>query len=179
MRRRRKSRRKAARTVGKYLNFGTGLKTNAGNLDGRSLKTGFLLTLTGVLYLAAAHQTAWALGFTCGSALSLFSLFSLKATINVLFRPGGIPMKAFFLCLALFIKLPAYCLILDIALNSKNVSQAAVCFGLCLTPLVITLKTIGEALAESLPAASEPVAATFTQRVAKRRKALRLARERG
>lgn len=157
-----------------------GDEKNDDNLDSRSLKTGLLITLTAVLYLAAAHQTAWAMGFACGSALSLFSLFSLKALIRMLFRAGGMPFKGFFLLLALFIKLPAYCIILDFALNTKGISQGAVVVGICLMPAVITLKTIVSALTTEVQATTDPaVETTYKARIANRRKALRLARERG
>ena len=184
MRRWRKSRRKAARKTGNHLNFETRdeakEKDGGANLDGRSLKTGLLITLIAGLYLAAAQQTGWAMGFVCGSALSLFSLFSLKSMISLLFRPGGMPFKTFFMLLALFIKLPAYCIVLDFALNTRGLSHGAVVAGLCLTPAVITLKTIGQALLANVPATAEPAAkTTVTARIANRRRAVRLARERG
>ena len=169
------------------MNSETRNEAEAGNLDGRSLKTGFLIVLTAALYLTAAHQTAWAIGFTVGSLLSLFSLFSLKAVIGILFRPGGMPFKSGFLLLGMFIKLPTYCFILDLALNSKGVSQAAVCIGITLMPVVITLKAVGQALLSLVPARTKTAAETtetqtaHTQitRAAKRRIAAQLARERG
>ena len=95
------------------------------------------------------------------------------------------PLKAFFLLsgavhqTARVLSHSGFCAELE-----KRFASGAFVVGLCLMPLVITLKTIGEALAESWFRRrlnlSPQTQTTFTQRVAKRRiAALRLARERG
>ncbi len=118
-----------------------------GDINTRVLKTGALLAALGTLLLGAAHSR-WAWGFLIGSALSLFSFASLMIVVPRGIAPGATRRARRRLMLALALKLPFYGTGLYALTQLRGVEPMAAMFGIALTPIVITLKTLGSLIAE-------------------------------
>jgi len=113
------------------------------NLAIRTLKTGALVALGGMLWLRMLGHPAWGWGFLAGSLLSLFSLFTLMVVIPFLLRPGGGQLSVALLMVTLLMKLPLYAVGLYIAVRLSGNAPLSAFAGLTLAPAVITLKTLG------------------------------------
>lgn len=114
-------------------------------LPARSVRTSFWLAAWFVLVFGLRGQSSVSLGLAIGSALSIFSLWSLAWAVPRAAAPGS--RRGVWALAALFIvKLPLYAIILNYALQSRAVHAGAVFAGVAVVPVVIVLKTLGRML---------------------------------
>jgi hypothetical protein len=123
-------------------------------LPNRALMTGFWIAALFVIVLAAKGYPKAAFGFSIGSALSLFSLWSLTFGVPRLLVPGATSVKLFF-ALLMMVKLPLYAGVLYFAVGSPMVDIVALFCGAGIAPAILVLKVIGQQLAPR--AAANPV----------------------
>ncbi|HZT43085.1 MAG TPA: ATP synthase subunit I [Chthonomonadaceae bacterium] len=121
-----------------------------GDINLRVLKTSALLAALGTLLLFCALRSSWAWGFLIGSALSLFSFASLMIIVPRGIQPGATRRARRRLMLALALKLPFYGAGLYALTQIHGVEPMAAMFGIALTPIVITLKTIGSMMTHGI-----------------------------
>lgn len=121
-------------------------KTSDVIFTSRFIKTSFLLgALLTFLFLATNHLYA-GLGFLIGALLSLFSFVTISLAVPFLLRPKAPRTMSTLLALVLMLKLPIYCVALYLATHLPWPSAFTCALGICLTPAVITLKTLGARL---------------------------------
>ena len=122
-------------------------KTVTGTQDSaiclRSVKTSLWLGLLVFVLCCGSHHTNWAWGFLIGALLSLFSMISLMLAVPFLTWSGAPRHMSLLMIVTLFMKLPIFCLGLYLATHLPGVSAMACCAGICLTPVAITMKAIG------------------------------------
>src|ERR1044071_9761660 len=129
------------------------------NLPRRTMRTTFWLSALLVLLFEAPGERTIALGLAIGTAIGLFSLWSLIYAVPRLFRPGAIAPKFSFGLIALM-KLPIYCGVLSFSMTSPLVAPFAVFCGAAMVPAVIFLKTVGMELVKwAQPTAEETAVA--------------------
>ncbi len=75
--------------------------------------------------------------------LSLFSMISLMLAVPFLTWSGAPRHMSLLMIVTLFMKLPIFCMGLYLATHLPGVSAMACCAGICLTPIAITMKAIG------------------------------------
>lgn len=121
-------------------------KTQDAALISRVLKTSFLLGALLTFLLFAANHLYLGWGFFIGATLSLFSFVTIAITIPFLLRPNAPRSVSALLVVVLFMKLPIYCVGLYLAARLPGMGALACMLGACLTPAVITLKTIGKTM---------------------------------
>ncbi len=122
----------------------------------RTLRTSAPTSLAVTATILACGHRGWAAGFLIGSALSLFSLFSLTIVVPMLMRPGAPRFAGSLLGLTLFMKLPLYFAGLYAVTHIPGISAAWAAFGIGLTPTIITLKTVGRMIPKSLRVSEDP-----------------------
>ncbi|NLI00087.1 MAG: ATP synthase subunit I [Chthonomonadales bacterium] len=119
-------------------------------LPARSVRTSFWLAAWFVLIFGLRGQADVSVGLAIGSALSIFSLWSLAWAVPRATETGA--RRGPWLLAALFmIKLPLYGVILNYALMSRSVHPGALFAGVAVVPVVIVLKTLSRLLMK-LPA---------------------------
>lgn len=96
----------------------------------------------GALALTMSGHGRWGAGFLLGAAVSLFSLFSLKACVPALFYSGAPRRSTALLQMFLVLKLPVYAGALYIATKMGSAAAFAAFVGCTLVPGVITLETL-------------------------------------
>lgn len=111
-------------------------------LPQRTIRTTFWVSLWFVFLFALRGQLPVCFGLAIGTAIGLFSLWTLTWAIPRLVR-GGDPAGKFWLGLLTFAKLPIYAVTLNFAMVSPLVSPLAVFCGVAMIPAVIVLKTLG------------------------------------
>lgn len=118
----------------------------------RSVKTSLWLGLLVIVLCCGSHHTNWGWGFLIGALLSLFSMISLMLAVPFLTWSGAPRHMSLLMMVTLFMKLPIFCLGLYLATHLPGVSAIACCAGICLTPIAITLKAIGNLRNDYFPA---------------------------
>ena len=116
-------------------------------LPRRVVRTGFWVAVVFVLLFNVGGRPDVGAGLAVGSALSLFSVWSLAWLTPRAVNPQR--PRAWLLGLAMLLKLPLYGVVLYYALSSSGVNAGAVLAGVCLAPAVIALKALGRMLTES------------------------------
>lgn len=118
----------------------------------RSVKTSCWLGLLVFLLCYGTHHTNWAWGFFIGALLSLFSMISLMLAVPFLTWSGAPRHMSALMIVTLFMKLPIFCIGLYLATHLPGVSAFACCAGICLTPVAITIKAVGNLIRDFRPA---------------------------
>ncbi len=113
------------------------------SLPRRTLRTGGWLAAWMVLLLSLRGWWSVALGVAVGSALSLFSLWSLVVLVPALLRPGRRGLRHG-LTAILFLKFPLYVAVLYWATQVMHADVFALFGGIALVPVVIVLKIVGQ-----------------------------------
>ena len=115
----------------------------------RVIKTSFFVgALLTFLFFATNHLYAgW--GFLIGALLSLFSFVTIAFAVPFLLRPKAPRTMSTLSALVLMMKMPIYCVALYLATHLPWPSAFTCASGICLTPAVITLKTLGAYLRRS------------------------------
>ncbi len=116
-------------------------------LPERTLRTTFWLSALFVLVFGVRGDMTIALGLTIGSALGLFSLWSLHWAVPRL-TAGANPFSKFLLGMLMVAKLPIYAGVLSFSMVSPLVNPFAVFVGVALVPIVIVLKVVGAQMLE-------------------------------
>jgi len=116
-------------------------------LPRRVVRTGFWLAVVLVLLFNVGGRPEIGAGLAVGSALSLFSVWSIAWLTPRAANPQR--PRAWLPGLAMLVKLPLYGVVLYYALSSPRVNAGAVLAGVCLAPAVIALKALGRMLTES------------------------------
>ncbi len=116
-------------------------------LPQRTLRTGFFLAgwFVVIFYLRGWHTAS--MGLALGSALSLFSLWSLSLAIPIITHESRGIAKVLVVLLLVF-KLPLYACVLYFATTRPYFHLGAVVAGIALVPVVIVLKVLGRALVD-------------------------------
>jgi hypothetical protein len=110
------------------------------------------------LGLAFGGHKGPAAGFSLGALVSLFSLFSLKVCIPVLFHKGATARATALLQAVLILKLPFYAVALYFATRMGTSAAVAAFVGCTVVPVVITAEHLGRALLLSNPRLARAVA---------------------
>jgi hypothetical protein len=114
-------------------------------LPQRVLRTSFWLAAWFVLLFGLSGRADVSVGLAIGSALSIFSLWTLVwATPRAL--GNGSRRGPWLVAFLFLVKLPAYGVVLNYALTSRSVSAIALFAGVGIVPTVIVLKTLGRML---------------------------------
>jgi len=118
----------------------------------QTVRTFFHSLLVAVVVAAGLlvfRRFTWGAGFAIGSALSLFSLLSLRLAIPNLFYKGAPKYSSGLLQLLLLMKLPIYAIGLYFATRMGSAAAFAAFLGCCLVPGIISIGTIAKAFIES------------------------------
>lgn len=119
-------------------------------LPQRTLRTTFWLAALFSLIFGLRGEMKIAFGLALGSAIALFSLWSLIVLVPRLVTPGKAPVSKFLLGTAAFLKLPLYAGILQFAMVSPLIEPFAVFVGACFVPAVLVLKVVGFQMVEKV-----------------------------
>jgi hypothetical protein len=111
-------------------------------LPERVIRTSFWLAAWFVLVFGLRGQADVAVGLAIGSAMSIFSLWTIARAVPRVTGAGS-RRGPWLLAFLFVVKLPLYGLILNYALMSKDVNAGAVFAGVGVVPAVIVLKTLG------------------------------------
>lgn len=116
----------------------------------------FIHSVLLAILIAAALDLAgrgnWAAGFAIGSALSLFSLYSLKVCVPALFHAGAPRYSSILMQVVLLFKVPLYAIALYLASRLGTNAMFAAFAGCTLVPCVISIEAIVKVIVESNPA---------------------------
>jgi len=108
------------------------------------MRTSFWLAAWLVFVFGVRGLPGVAVGLAAGSALSIFSLWTLTWAVTRALNPER--RRTWLLGLMLLLKLPVYAVVLQYALSVRGVSPFAVLAGLALVPTVIVLKAVSRAM---------------------------------
>lgn len=122
------------------------------SLPRRTLRTGGWLACFATLVFVLQGWWAVAMGAAIGSALSLFSLWSVAVVMPALLRPGN-RRAQFWLAAMLFVKFPLYAGVLYWATLVLKADVFALFGGIALVPVVIVLKIVGQQILDGRKAA--------------------------
>jgi hypothetical protein len=129
---------------------------DAQNLPWRTLKTSSLLTpILALLLYGSQPARAW--GFAIGGFLSIFSLATIACVVPMLFQTGAPRYVRALLNLTLLMKLPIFGVGLYLATNVRGIDPAFTAIGAGLVPAVLTLKALGNQLAERVNQTALPI----------------------
>jgi hypothetical protein len=120
-------------------------------LPQRTLRTTFWLATLFVIVFGLRGQATVSVGLAIGSAIGLFSLWSLTVLVPRLVRVNN-DFAKFGLGITMILKIPLYAVVLAYAMVSPSVHPFAVFVGVALVPAVITLKVLTAPLLERINA---------------------------